>query len=79
MLHDEDIFPDPKEFIPERFLKNDRELRDDLPNPERFASFGFGRRYVVPGPRLLDTQHKSSDVSGYALGDILQCQCSTSR
>ncbi|KAJ3567440.1 hypothetical protein NP233_g6373 [Leucocoprinus birnbaumii] len=51
MLHDEDIFPDPKEFIPERFLKNDRELRDDLPNPERFASFGFGRR-ICPGRHI---------------------------
>ncbi|KAJ3567437.1 hypothetical protein NP233_g6374 [Leucocoprinus birnbaumii] len=51
MLHDEDIFPDPEVFIPERFLKNRTELGDELPNPERIASFGFGRR-ICPGKHI---------------------------
>jgi hypothetical protein len=52
MLHDEYFFPRPTEFNPERFLK-DNVLLEDLPDPEKVATFGFGRRHVeiyVPQP-----------------------------
>ncbi|KAF8643343.1 hypothetical protein AX16_009072 [Volvariella volvacea WC 439] len=46
MLHDEEAYPDPDSFIPERFLK-DGKLNPDVKDPEEIA-FGFGRR-VCPG------------------------------
>ncbi|KAF7762360.1 hypothetical protein Agabi119p4_8953 [Agaricus bisporus var. burnettii] len=50
MLHDEDAYPEPEEFKPERFIKNGA-LRDDVPDPEAIATFGFGRR-ICPGPHI---------------------------
>lgn len=41
ILHDENVYPDPFEFKPERFLK-DGQL--DLSVPDPSAAFGFGRR-----------------------------------
>ena len=46
MLHDEDVFPEPDSFRPERFLATDGSLRDDIPYP--IEAFGFGRR-ICPG------------------------------
>lgn len=45
MLHDETVFSSPEEFRPERFIK-DGAINNDIPDPEEFATFGFGRRYV---------------------------------
>ena len=42
MLHDENIYPDPFKFIPERFMK-DGQLNLDVRDPSN-ASWGFGRR-----------------------------------
>lgn len=42
MLHDEQIYPDPFEFKPERFMK-DGKFNKELRDPEH-ACFGFGRR-----------------------------------
>ncbi|XP_006455053.1 hypothetical protein AGABI2DRAFT_187530 [Agaricus bisporus var. bisporus H97] len=50
MLHDEDAYPEPEEFKPERFIKNGV-LRDDVPDPEAIATFGFGRR-ICPGSHI---------------------------
>ncbi|KAF9442470.1 cytochrome P450, partial [Macrolepiota fuliginosa MF-IS2] len=47
MLHDENVFPNPTEFRPERFIKNG----NDLPDPESVATFGFGRR-ICPGSHV---------------------------
>ncbi|EKM55871.1 uncharacterized protein PHACADRAFT_256793 [Phanerochaete carnosa HHB-10118-sp] len=46
ILHDEDVFPDPEAFKPERFLREDGSLRDDMPYP--VEAFGYGRR-ICPG------------------------------
>ncbi|KXN92006.1 hypothetical protein AN958_11066 [Leucoagaricus sp. SymC.cos] len=48
ILHDEDVFPCPQELQPERFLK-DGFIRDDLPDPETVATFGFG---LCPGAHI---------------------------
>jgi len=46
MLHDEETYPDPFTFNPERFLK-DGKLNPDVKDPST-ATFGFGRR-ICPG------------------------------
>ena len=44
MTHDEDVYSDPFEFKPERFL----EENGHIPEPDsRAVAFGFGRRYVL--------------------------------
>ncbi|KAF9451146.1 cytochrome P450 [Macrolepiota fuliginosa MF-IS2] len=47
ILHDEETFPNPKEFNPNRFIK-DGILLDDILDPAVIATFGFGRR-ICPG------------------------------
>ncbi|KAF5356850.1 hypothetical protein D9756_006808 [Leucocoprinus leucothites] len=50
MLHDEEVFPNPKEFDPDRFIK-DGVLVEDILDPMVTATFGFGRR-VCPGAHV---------------------------
>lgn len=46
-LHDEDDYPNPMEFSPERFLTPDGlRLRDDVMDP-RHLVFGYGRRFFL--------------------------------
>ena len=40
-MRDPDVFPDPDEFKPSRWLTADGELRDDI----KQFDFGYGRRY----------------------------------
>lgn len=42
MLQDDRVWPEPKKFRPERFLKPWGELDDSVRNPEDIA-FGYGR------------------------------------
>ena len=46
MMHDPEVFNDPMEFQPERYLK-DGKLNPDMRDPDS-AVFGFGRRSVDP-------------------------------
>ncbi|PFH47987.1 hypothetical protein AMATHDRAFT_66464 [Amanita thiersii Skay4041] len=46
MLHNEEVYPEPFEFKPDRFLK-DGKLNKDVKDPSH-AIFGFGRR-ICPG------------------------------
>jgi cytochrome P450 len=51
MTRDEEVYPDPESFKPERFLKNgtlNKEIRDP-----RDIVFGFGRRYVFSRSRSI--------------------------
>jgi Cytochrome P450 len=43
-LHDREVFNNPEEFQPERYLK-DGKLNPDVRDPD-CAAFGFGRRSV---------------------------------
>ncbi|KAJ7671882.1 cytochrome P450 [Mycena rosella] len=85
ILHDEAVYPSPLEFIPERYLQEEKGVADGLnPDPRRFA-FGYGRR-VCPGKDLAEdsificaamilatfnlTRPKSSVTSEYTSGPI---------
>ena len=48
ILHDPEIYPDPEEFKPERFLNEDGSVRDD---PTLSLAFGAGKR-ICPGRHL---------------------------
>jgi cytochrome P450 len=50
VLHDPEIYPDPEEFKPERFLNKDGSFRDD---PTLSLVFGAGKR-ICPGRHLVD-------------------------
>jgi cytochrome P450 len=50
ILHDPDIYPDPEEFKPERFLNEDGSVRND---PTLSFAFGFGKR-ICPGRHVVD-------------------------
>ncbi|KAJ7323905.1 cytochrome P450 [Mycena albidolilacea] len=53
ILHDPALYPAPEDFIPERFLADERLPKSYLnPDPRRYA-FGYGRR-VCPGRDLAD-------------------------
>ncbi|KAJ7071660.1 cytochrome P450 [Mycena amicta] len=45
ILHDEKTYPDPHEFKPERWLRPDGTLDQNLPQPA--SAFGFGRRNLT--------------------------------
>ena len=40
-MHDEEVYPDPFDFKPERFLDENGQLDMSVPQPDT-ASFGFG-------------------------------------
>jgi cytochrome P450 len=50
ILHNPEIYPDPDEFKPERFLNKDGTFRDD---PALALAFGVGKR-TCPGRHLVD-------------------------
>lgn len=52
LMHDSNVFPDPLEYKPERYLKNGR--LDPRVRSPTVAAFGFGRR-ICPGRSLSDS------------------------
>ena len=50
ILHDPEMYPDPEEFKPERFLNEDGSVRDD---PTLTLAFGIGKR-ICPGRHFVD-------------------------
>ena len=57
MLHDENDYPDPESFKPERYLKNG--LPDPTVRDPATIVFGFGRRWVFFLLRSLARDHPS--------------------
>ena len=51
ILHNPDLYPDPAEFKPERFLNEDGTFRDD---PTISLAFGAGKR-ICPGRHFVDS------------------------
>jgi cytochrome P450 len=50
VLHNPELYPDPEEFKPERFLNKDGSVRDD---PTLALVFGVGKR-ICPGRHFVD-------------------------
>ncbi|KAF5346775.1 hypothetical protein D9756_010419 [Leucocoprinus leucothites] len=70
MLHDEELFPEPYTFKPERFMK-DGQLMTDIPlDPAESVTFGFGRR-ICPGAHLVHPILFLAAASTLALFDIV--------
>jgi len=44
-MYDEEHFPNPTVFNPDRFIRDGKLCLDGLPDPREIV-FGFGRRYV---------------------------------
>lgn len=69
ILHDEKVFPNPQEFMPERFLDQDKPL-ERLSDPSLLA-FGFGRR-ICPGMHLADNSIFITVASILAVFNIIK-------
>ena len=67
MLHDEEVYPDPFKFKPERFMK-DGKLAKDVRDPGH-ACWGFGRRYVSHLSRHL--LHRTEKLNHCSKGSVL--------
>ena len=52
VLHDPELYPEPEEFKPDRFLNEDGTFRDD---PILTLAFGAGRR-ICPGRHFVDAE-----------------------
>ncbi|KIK30866.1 hypothetical protein PISMIDRAFT_20892 [Pisolithus microcarpus 441] len=66
MLHDPSVYPEPTDFIPDRFLPSEGK---ELPNDPRDICFGFGRR-ICPGMHLADASVWLSAAMSLAVFDI---------
>ncbi|KAF8904754.1 cytochrome P450 [Gymnopilus junonius] len=72
MVRDETLYPNPEEFLPERFLADDDELLKKRKNPRNFV-FGFGRRRC-PGANLVEQSIWILIASMIAALDISKAQ-----
>jgi len=70
MLHNEDDYPDPSAFKPERFIK-DGQLDPNIRDPATIA-FGFGRR-LCPGSHIAMSTIWIAAASILATFNISKC------
>ena len=71
ILHDENTYPDPFKFDPERYLNQDKPI-DRLSDPSLLA-FGFGRR-ICPGMHLADNSIFITVASILSVFNISKCR-----
>ncbi|KAF8069217.1 cytochrome P450 [Lyophyllum atratum] len=71
--HDPNVYPEPFEFKPERFLPNHSKLSQSLPPDPRLYVFGFGRR-GCPGSELANNMIFIMLVTTLALFKILPAE-----
>ncbi|KAH7925846.1 cytochrome P450 [Leucogyrophana mollusca] len=69
MSRDEAKYPNASEFVPERFINADGELKDDTV----VHSFGFGRR-ICPGRHLADASLWAGMVSMLTVFKFMKCK-----
>jgi len=67
MLHDPEVYPDPFDYLPERWL-----VENPPPHPEKMM-FGYGRR-ICPGMALADASMWIAGAMFIALFDIKPTQ-----
>lgn len=65
MLHDSEVYPEPEDFKPERFIK-DGKINNAVRNPFTLA-FGFGRRLVSNNPDVQDNIANNTDSFNYSI------------
>lgn len=53
IMHDPEIFPNPFDFDPSRYINVQGKVDSTLPSPETSGAFGFGRR-ICPGSHFSD-------------------------
>lgn len=63
MLHDENIFPDPDTFKPERFFKVDGSLLEEV-QAQTVEAFGFGQR-------ICPSRYFAHDIPWLTIANIL--------
>ncbi|KAF9044254.1 cytochrome P450 [Panaeolus papilionaceus] len=68
ILHDPEVFDEPEEYIPERYIGKDGKLDPNARNPS-VAAFGYGRR-ICPGRHMSDNALFMIIASTLAVFDI---------
>jgi len=70
ILHDPELYPDPEEFKPERFLDKDGNFKDD---PKLSLAFGVGKR-ICPGRHFVDATHFITASSVLSVFNVMKAK-----